>query len=142
MKKESLAKVSVLNARAVETDMMDGSYRINIERSRIDISRSECLQEQSAILVSAADARHISSGYCMCDMQLLSMAVLIPHAMLMGRRDDSECGQGAWRVHGLVARRRKRIVGEEMKEGASFFNVTAVIESFGFAESRWSVLVF
>jgi ribosome assembly protein 1 len=37
----------------------------------------------------------------------------------------------------VVAKRRGRIVAEEMKEGTSFFNVSArlpVIESFGFAD--------
>jgi len=36
-----------------------------------------------------------------------------------------------------VAKRRGRIVAEEMKEGTSFFNVTArlpVVESFGFSD--------
>ena len=37
----------------------------------------------------------------------------------------------------MIAKRRGRIVAEEMKEGTSFFNVTAllpVVESFGFAD--------
>ncbi len=37
----------------------------------------------------------------------------------------------------MVARRRGKIIAEEMKEGTSFFQVTAkvpVIESFGFAD--------
>ncbi|KAJ6557298.1 hypothetical protein DFH09DRAFT_1163674 [Mycena vulgaris] len=41
------------------------------------------------------------------------------------------------KVYGVVARRRGRIVAEEMKEGTSFFNVCAmlpVVESFGFAD--------
>ncbi|KAJ7134421.1 P-loop containing nucleoside triphosphate hydrolase protein [Mycena epipterygia] len=41
------------------------------------------------------------------------------------------------KVYGVVARRRGRIVAEEMKEGTSFFNVSAllpVVESFGFAD--------
>ncbi|KDR82604.1 hypothetical protein GALMADRAFT_238006 [Galerina marginata CBS 339.88] len=40
------------------------------------------------------------------------------------------------KVYGVVAKRRGRIVAEEMKEGTSFFNVSAllpVVESFGFA---------
>jgi ribosome assembly protein 1 len=39
-------------------------------------------------------------------------------------------------VYGVVARRRGRIVAEEMKEGTSFFTVSAllpVVESFGLA---------
>ncbi|OSD07147.1 translation elongation factor 2 [Trametes coccinea BRFM310] len=41
------------------------------------------------------------------------------------------------KVYGVVAKRRGRIVAEEMKEGTEFFTVTAklpVVESFGFAD--------
>ncbi|KAF8630859.1 hypothetical protein AX17_005218 [Amanita inopinata Kibby_2008] len=41
------------------------------------------------------------------------------------------------KVYAVIAKRRGRIVAEEMKEGTSFFNVTAllpVVESFGFAD--------
>ncbi|EPQ54738.1 P-loop containing nucleoside triphosphate hydrolase protein [Gloeophyllum trabeum ATCC 11539] len=41
------------------------------------------------------------------------------------------------KVYGVVARRRGRIVSEEMKEGTSFFSIRAllpVVESFGFAD--------
>ncbi|TDL17714.1 P-loop containing nucleoside triphosphate hydrolase protein [Rickenella mellea] len=41
------------------------------------------------------------------------------------------------KMYGVVARRRGRIVAEEMKEGTNFFTVTAllpVVESFGFAD--------
>ena len=41
------------------------------------------------------------------------------------------------KVYGVVAKRRGRVTAEEMKEGTSFFNVTAllpVVESFGFAD--------
>ena len=47
------------------------------------------------------------------------------------------------KVYGVVAKRRGRIVAEEMKEGTSFFNVSAllpVVESFGFADGKiWLV---
>lgn len=45
------------------------------------------------------------------------------------------------KVYGVVAKRRGRIVAEEMKEGTSFFTVSAllpVVESFGFADGRIS----
>jgi ribosome assembly protein 1 len=41
------------------------------------------------------------------------------------------------KVYGVVAKRRGRIVAEEMKEGTTFFTVSAllpVVESFGFAD--------
>lgn len=41
------------------------------------------------------------------------------------------------KVYGVIARRRGKIISEEMKEGTSFFSIHAmlpVIESFGFAD--------
>lgn len=41
------------------------------------------------------------------------------------------------KMYGVVAKRRGRIVSEEMKEGTSFFTVSALLpvaESFGFAD--------
>jgi translation elongation factor EF-G len=43
------------------------------------------------------------------------------------------------KVYGVVAKRRGKIVAEEMKEGTSFFTVRAllpVVESFGFADGE------
>lgn len=43
------------------------------------------------------------------------------------------------KVYAVVARRRGRIVSEEMKEGTSFFTIRAmlpVVESFGFADGE------
>lgn len=48
------------------------------------------------------------------------------------------------KVYAVVAKRRGRIVAEEMKEGTSFFNVTAllpVVESFGFADGTHFPLI-
>jgi hypothetical protein len=42
-------------------------------------------------------------------------------------------------VYAVVARRRGRIVSEEMKEGTAFFTIRAmlpVVESFGFADGE------
>ena len=41
------------------------------------------------------------------------------------------------KVYGVIAKRRGRIVAEEMKEGTSYFTIKAllpVVESFGFAD--------
>jgi len=41
------------------------------------------------------------------------------------------------KVYGVIAKRRGRIIAEEMKEGTSFISVSAllpVVESFGFAD--------
>lgn len=46
------------------------------------------------------------------------------------------------KVYAVVAKRRGRIVSEEMKEGTSFFTVSAllpVVESFGFADGEYLV---
>ena len=43
------------------------------------------------------------------------------------------------KLYGVVAKRRGRIVSEEVREGSSFFTVTAllpVVESFGFADGE------
>ena len=48
------------------------------------------------------------------------------------------------KVYGVVARRRGRIVSEEMKEGTSFFTIRAmlpVVESFGFADGQSTLLL-
>jgi hypothetical protein len=45
------------------------------------------------------------------------------------------------KVYGVVAKRRGRIVSEEMKEGTTFFTVRSllpVVESFGFADGMLS----
>ena len=46
------------------------------------------------------------------------------------------------KVYAVVAKRRGRIVAEEMKEGTEFFSVSAllpVVESFGFADGEFRV---
>lgn len=43
-------------------------------------------------------------------------------------------------MYGVVAKRRGRIIAEEMKEGTEFFTVSAklpVVESFGFADGAY-----
>jgi hypothetical protein len=45
------------------------------------------------------------------------------------------------KVYAVVARRRGRIVAEEMKEGTSFFSIKSmlpVVESFGFADGEFA----
>lgn len=49
------------------------------------------------------------------------------------------------KVYGVVAKRRGRIVSEEMKEGTSFFTVSALLpvaESFGFADGMEQFLSY
>lgn len=68
-----------------------------------------------------AKSRHLVGFHFLCFVPSL----LSPVADVLGK------------VYGVVAKRRGRIVAEEMKEGSSFFNVSArlpVVESFGFAD--------
>ncbi|GAA5901984.1 GTPase RIA1 [Sporobolomyces salmoneus] len=51
--------------------------------------------------------------------------------------DIQATGEVLGKVYGVVAKRKGRIISEEMKEGTAFFTVTAllpVVESFGFAD--------
>jgi len=60
-----------------------------------------------------------------------------PRLMLAMYTCDIQCSPDVLgMVYGVVAKRRGRIVAEEMREGTSLFNVTShlpVVESFGFA---------
>jgi len=59
--------------------------------------------------------------------------------------DDRVTADVLGKVYGVVARRRGRIVAEEMKEGTSFFTVSAllpVVEGFGFADGQFRSVAF
>lgn len=61
--------------------------------------------------------------------------------MRCGLTDDCATADVLGKVYGVVAKRRGRIVAEEMKEGTEFFTVRAklpVVESFGFADGECS----
>lgn len=52
----------------------------------------------------------------------------------------NRAGEVLGKVYGVVAKRRGRIVSEEMKEGTAFFTIRAllpVVESFGFADGTF-----
>ena len=56
------------------------------------------------------------------------------------RRSPCQQADVLGKVYGVVAKRRGKIVAEEMKEGTSFFTIRAllpVVESFGFADGTW-----
>lgn len=70
-----------------------------------------------------------------CDIQASSTLCL--YIALLGGLTKIVVADVLGKVYAVVAKRRGRIVAEEMKEGTSFFNVTAllpVVESFGFAD--------
>ena len=69
-----------------------------------------------------------------CDIQASSESTRsLPQSFTSERSAADVLGK----VYATVARRRGRIIAEEMKEGTSFFTIKAllpVVESFGFAE--------
>ncbi|KAK4684958.1 ribosome assembly protein 1, partial [Tremellales sp. Uapishka_1] len=70
-----------------------------------------------------------------CDIQASSEDLSLRYASV--RTDDRFSADVLGKVYAVVARRRGRIVSEEMKEGTSFFSIRAmlpVVESFGFAD--------
>lgn len=80
------------------------------------VSNSPCTRATSKLPVS-----HISLLWPVVNRSILTYRV----ADVLGK------------VYGVVARRRGRIVSEEMKEGTSFFTIRSmmpVVESFGFAD--------
>ena len=63
---------------------------------------------------------------------------------LLYKLNKSNAADVLGKVYGVVAKRRGRIVAEEMKEGTSFFNVSAllpVVESFGFADGTLTLFL-
>lgn len=73
-----------------------------------------------------------------CDIQASSTSEPL-HQRSLNRIDVTITADVLGKVYGVVSRRRGRIVSEEMKEGTSFFTVTAmlpVVESFGFADGE------
>jgi ribosome assembly protein 1 len=76
-----------------------------------------------------------------CDIQASSKSTF--GRDLMGCADPGLVADVLGKVYGVVARRRGRIISEEMKEGTSFFTIRAmlpVVESFGFADGKWILI--
>jgi ribosome assembly protein 1 len=73
-----------------------------------------------------------------CDIQASSESTFRQGSLLCA--DKGRPADVLGKVYGVVARRRGRIISEEMKEGTSFFTIRAmlpVVESFGFADGEW-----
>ncbi|KAF9070505.1 hypothetical protein BDP27DRAFT_1402013 [Rhodocollybia butyracea] len=77
----------------------------------------------------------ISSVRDACKSALLEWS---PRLMLAMYSCDIQCSTDVLgRVYGVLSKRKGRVIAEEMKEGTSFFTITAripVVESFGFAD--------
>jgi len=77
--------------------------------------------------IQASSTRESLSAFMLTMLAKWGVPPLLTSADVLGK------------VYGVVAKRRGRIVAEEMKEGTSFFTVKAllpVVESFGFADGR------
>ncbi|GAA5829110.1 hypothetical protein JCM11251_004129 [Rhodosporidiobolus azoricus] len=84
---------------------------------------------------SSARGQLISAGQGAFHQGLLDWSPRLQLAMYSC--DIQATGEVLGKVYGVVAKRKGRIVSEEMKEGTAFFTVSAllpVVESFGFAD--------
>ncbi|CAG8787988.1 3612_t:CDS:2, partial [Racocetra fulgida] len=86
------------------------------------------------------------SGYVITTMRdacLQGFLDLSPRLMLaMYSCDIQATTEALGRVYAVISRRRGRIISEELKEGTSFFQISAllpVVESFGFADDPFWV---
>ncbi|KAK8864214.1 hypothetical protein IAR55_001460 [Kwoniella newhampshirensis] len=101
----------------------------------VSLNKEEMEAEQGRGRTSAIVGALISSVRDACRAGLLDWSPRIKLAIYTCDIQASTDVLG--KVYGVVARRRGRIVSEEMKEGTSFFTIRAmlpVVESFGFAD--------
>lgn len=99
------------------------------------IDHAEDAAEGGTINISQLTSALIASVRESCRNGLLDWS---PRLMLAMYSCDIQASTDVLgKVHGVLSRRRGRIISEEMKEGTSFFTVGSllpVIESFGFAD--------
>ncbi|KAH8825069.1 translation elongation factor 2 [Flagelloscypha sp. PMI_526] len=99
---------------------------VDEEHIAVEIEQNRLSQITGSLISGVRDA---------CRNGLLDWS---PRLMLAMYSCDIQCStEVLGKVYGVVAKRRGRIVAEEMKEGTSFFTVSAllpVVESFGFAD--------
>ena len=104
---------------------------------KIEFHRDEAADQSGRL--SAIVGALISSVRDACRSGMLDWSPRIKLAMYTCDIQASTDVLG--KVYGVVARRRGRIVSEEMKEGTAFFTIRAmlpVVESFGFADGKSS----
>ncbi|KAF7797389.1 hypothetical protein EIP86_008584 [Pleurotus ostreatoroseus] len=101
----------------------------------VEIDRAGIEQEQEHNRMAQVTGSLISAVRNACRNGLLDWS---PRLMLAMYECDIQASTDVLgKVYGVVARRRGRIVAEEMKEGTSFFTIRAllpVVESFGFPD--------
>ncbi|KAH6912905.1 translation elongation factor 2 [Coprinopsis sp. MPI-PUGE-AT-0042] len=102
---------------------------------QVDVDREALEKEMEQNRVAQVTGSVITSVRDACRNGLLDWS---PRLMLAMYTCDIQASTDVLgKVYGVVAKRRGRITAEEMKEGTTFFNVTAllpVVESFGFAD--------
>ncbi|KIY45516.1 P-loop containing nucleoside triphosphate hydrolase protein [Fistulina hepatica ATCC 64428] len=102
--------------------------RVEVDRESLgkEIEQNRMAQVIGSVISSVRDA---------CRNGLLDWS---PRLMLAMYTCDIQCSTDVLgKVYGVIAKRRGRVLAEEMKEGTSFFTVTALLpvaESFGFAD--------
>ncbi|KAF5315116.1 hypothetical protein D9619_007031 [Psilocybe cf. subviscida] len=102
---------------------------------QVEIDRDTLAKEMEQNRMSQVTGSLISGFRDACRNGLLDWSPRLMLAMYSCEIQASTDVLG--KVYGVVAKRRGRIVAEEMKEGTAFFNVSAllpVVESFGFAD--------
>ncbi|WWC70408.1 uncharacterized protein I206_104358 [Kwoniella pini CBS 10737] len=101
----------------------------------VQLNKEELDSEQGKGRTAAVTGALISSVRDACRAGILDWSPRIKLAMYTC--DIQASTEVLGKVYAVVARRRGRIVSEEMKEGTSFFTIRAmlpVVESFGFAD--------
>ncbi|KAF4617442.1 hypothetical protein D9613_005998 [Agrocybe pediades] len=102
---------------------------------QVDVNKEALEKEMEQNRMSQVTGSLISAVKDACRNGLLDWSPRLMLAMYSCEIQASTDVLG--KVYGVVAKRRGRIVAEEMKEGTTFFNVSAllpVVESFGFAD--------
>ncbi|KAL4080963.1 P-loop containing nucleoside triphosphate hydrolase protein [Scleroderma citrinum] len=102
------------------------SVDVDAESVQMEIAQNRLTQVTGSVISAVRDA---------CRSGLLDWSPRLKLAMYSC--DIQASADILGRVYGVIAKRRGRIVGEEMKEGTTYFTVSAllpVVESFGFAD--------
>ena len=122
----------VLNAEDLE--IAQGEPRLSSSVSDLELTPSLCIVRSKW---SNARGQLISAAQEAFRNGLLDWSPRLQLAMYTC--DIQATGEVLGKVYGVVAKRKGRIVSEEMKEGTAFFTVSAllpVVESFGFADGE------
>ncbi|KAG5641547.1 hypothetical protein DXG03_004793 [Asterophora parasitica] len=123
-------------------DARKGGTPFSLKR-RLERIKAEESENETDRAVRDFD-NHVETGFQLATFQgplcaepVEGMAYFVESVVIDRESLGKEIADVLGKVYAVVAKRRGRIVAEEMKEGTTFFNVTAllpVVESFGFAD--------